>query len=67
MTIKSCRVPNPEPCKPIDTLSYGFTLNLWPQKPSLIRHIKLKSPPDGVQCAVGLNMGLISFRDTYIQ
>jgi hypothetical protein len=23
--------------------------------------------PDGVQCAAGLNMGLISFRDTYVQ
>jgi len=28
---------------------------------------KPQSLPDGVQCAAGLNMGLMSFRDAYVQ
>jgi len=42
-------------------------IELMATKPSTQQAHKNKSLPDGVQCAAGLNMGLISFRETYVQ
>jgi len=64
MTIKSCRFSSPELCKPSDMCVH---IELMATKPSTQQAHKTESLPDGVQCAAGLNMGLISFRETYVQ
>jgi hypothetical protein len=41
-------------------------MELTATKTSTQQAHKPESLPDGVQCAAGLNMGLISFRDIYV-